>query len=201
MRKVDPVKHEAARQRILEAAVTCFARRGFHQTTTAEICAEAGMSPGNLFHYFGSKQALIEALVEEDRREISEWFARTSDTDDLFAALLDLLDLCVEQVANPIVTRIGVEIMAEALRNPKIDALVKRNEAERNAALLDLLRKAVARGQVDASLDLPKAATWVAALIDGAFGRAALEPSFTPAEQTPMLRLLVTRFLRPGDKR
>jgi len=201
MRKVDPVKHEATRQRILEAAVMCFARRGFHQTSTAEICVEAGMSPGNLFHYFASKQALIEALVEEDRREISEWFARTKDTDDLFATLLDLLDLCVEQVSNPIVTRIGVEIMAEALRNPKIDALVKRNEAERHAALLDLLRKAAARGQVDASLDLPKAATWVSALIDGAFGRAAMEPSFAPAEQTPMLRLLVTRFLRPGDKR
>ncbi|WP_164076138.1 TetR/AcrR family transcriptional regulator, partial [Stenotrophomonas maltophilia] len=50
MRKVDPDKHEARRQQILKAAIACFTAKGFHRTSTAEICAEAGMSPGNLFH-------------------------------------------------------------------------------------------------------------------------------------------------------
>src|SRR3954464_11109027 len=43
------------RSEILSAAQTCFARPGFHQTSMQEICAEAGMSPGNLYRYFRSK--------------------------------------------------------------------------------------------------------------------------------------------------
>ena len=75
MRTVNPAHPQARRQQILEAAVACFMRKGFHATRTAEICAEAGMSPGNLFHYFPTNEAIIAAIVEEDQRETAERFA------------------------------------------------------------------------------------------------------------------------------
>ena len=55
MRTPNPEKQEARRRQIMEAAIGCFGKKGFHGTSTNEICAAAGMSPGNLFHYFPSK--------------------------------------------------------------------------------------------------------------------------------------------------
>ncbi|WP_230391141.1 TetR/AcrR family transcriptional regulator [Burkholderia cenocepacia] len=63
MRKIDPERVEAKRRQILDAAIDCFARDGFHATSTAAICKAAGMSPGNLFHYFPTKAAIIEAIA------------------------------------------------------------------------------------------------------------------------------------------
>ena len=58
------------RRRILDAAIACFARGGFHATGMQAVCAEAGMSPGGLYRYFRSKEAIIEAIVERDRAAI-----------------------------------------------------------------------------------------------------------------------------------
>ena len=44
--------------RDLAAAQRCFVRSGFHGASMQDICAEAGMSPGNLYRYFPSKEAL-----------------------------------------------------------------------------------------------------------------------------------------------
>jgi TetR/AcrR family transcriptional repressor of uid operon len=197
MRKLDPEKHEAKRQQILRAATACFARRGFHQTRTAEICAEAGMSPGNLFHYFDSKEAIIEALVEEERHEAAQVFEQLRQADDLLQGLLDLVDVAFDALADRSEARLAVEIGAEAMRNPRIAAMFERSDAETKAALIGVLTTAVARGQIDPTLDLPSTAGWLIALFDGMISRAAIDPTFDAAAQAPMLRLLVARFLRP----
>ena len=54
-------------QRILDAAKACFLRSGFQGASMQQICAEAGMSPGALYRYFPSKEAIIEAICEADR--------------------------------------------------------------------------------------------------------------------------------------
>ncbi|WP_119275056.1 TetR/AcrR family transcriptional regulator [Taklimakanibacter deserti] len=200
MRKVDSQKYEARKRQILDAAVTCFAKSGFHKTTTAEICAEAQMSPGNLFHYFKTKNAIIEAIVERDRRETAELHEKASQAEDLFEEICKLMEKRLAKVVEPVHRQIGIEIFAEAMRNPAIGRLAARRDAEANAALMDLLKKAGARGQIDASLDMNKHATWIAAMIDGAFGRAALDPHFDPTDQGPVLREILTRILKPTVK-
>ena len=62
MRKVDPVKHGGKRAEILAAAERCFGRSGFYRATIAQICDEAAISPGHLYHYFASKEAIIAAI-------------------------------------------------------------------------------------------------------------------------------------------
>ncbi len=195
MRKIDPERQRAKRRQIIEAAGTCFARRGFHATTTAEICAAAGMSPGNLFHYFDSKNAIIEAIVEEERRDTAAYFAELGTAPDPFDALLGFLDVVMALAADETYSRLTLEIAAEAMRNPAIGALTAANDAETRAAIAALLRAAMTHGRVDADLDPEQAATWIAALIDGVFSRLAVDPSFAPEREKPMLRLIVSRFL------
>ncbi|MGO4337290.1 TetR/AcrR family transcriptional regulator [Labrys sp. KB_33_2] len=198
MRKVDPKKYEAKRRHILDAAIACFSRKGFHQTSTAEICAEAGMSPGNLFHYFANKKAIIAAIVEEEGRQTKVHFDRIQRAQDLFAELLEFMGLILELGSNKTYLRLQLEIAAEALRDAEIGALVAANDQALQDSLRMLLRNAVARGQVDPTLAPADGARWIAALIDGIFNRFAVDPGFELHRQRDVLQLLLTRFLRPG---
>src|SRR6476620_4814251 len=75
------------RTEILDAAQRCFARSGFHRASMQDICTEAGMSPGNLYRYFPSKEALIAGICERDRAEIGQQFARADLSRGLFPVL------------------------------------------------------------------------------------------------------------------
>jgi TetR/AcrR family transcriptional regulator, repressor for uid operon len=41
------------------------------------------------------------------------------------------------------------------------------------------------------------AAAWIQRLVDGLIGRVTFDPDFDPREQVPVLKLILTRFLRP----
>ena len=58
------VKPGETRARIIEAADTLFRRLGFAKTAVADIAAELGMSPANVYRFFPSKNAIIEAICE-----------------------------------------------------------------------------------------------------------------------------------------
>jgi AcrR family transcriptional regulator len=65
-REAKPVVNEAGRrERILEAARKLIALHGFEATSTKVIAAEAGVPSGLVFYYFETKDALIEALIDE----------------------------------------------------------------------------------------------------------------------------------------
>lgn len=50
------------RDRILRAALECFAERGFHGTPVPDIAARAGVGAGTIYRYFESKEALVNAV-------------------------------------------------------------------------------------------------------------------------------------------
>src|SRR5262249_38723026 len=74
-----PTRRRAAdaerRPRILEAAERAFVRNGFHATTMQHVADELGMSAGNLYRYFPSKEAIVEGLCERDQAELATAFA------------------------------------------------------------------------------------------------------------------------------
>jgi len=63
-------KAEDTRTRILNAALGLFRRKGFEQTTMREIAKEAGVSLGNAYYYFESKEALVMAFYERAHLEL-----------------------------------------------------------------------------------------------------------------------------------
>ncbi|WP_432092916.1 TetR/AcrR family transcriptional regulator [Streptomyces sp. bgisy100] len=201
MRTVDPARHRARRRQIVDAATGLFAAKGFERTTTAEICRAAGMSAGNVFHYFPTKRAIFHAVFEDDERDgviKAERLAAARAADDPWTALLDTVDLLAAPATEPLVPALVMEALIQAHRDPELEALLSRDNDEERRTVTALLRNAAAAGLTDPGLDPDDTAAWVMALIAALYTSAATDPSFRPADQLPTLRLIIQRFLRPG---
>jgi AcrR family transcriptional regulator len=60
------------REVILDAALRCFVERGFHGTAIPEIAERAGIAAGTIYHYFASKEALVNTLFRTWKAEIAQ---------------------------------------------------------------------------------------------------------------------------------
>lgn len=61
---------EARRQLIVDTSARVFARRGYHATSIAELCTANGLGKGALYHYIGSKEALLAAIHDRVMDEV-----------------------------------------------------------------------------------------------------------------------------------
>ena len=66
---------------ILDAAIRCFARRGFHLTSMHDISAEAGISVGLIYRYFANKEAVISAMADRHKQEIADVLENRDELD------------------------------------------------------------------------------------------------------------------------
>jgi AcrR family transcriptional regulator len=66
------IKPDDTRARIMETAEALFRRLGFAKTTVADIAAELGMSPANIYRFFASKNAIVEAICKRCLSEVEE---------------------------------------------------------------------------------------------------------------------------------
>jgi TetR/AcrR family fatty acid metabolism transcriptional regulator len=62
---VPAASQEEKRRQILDAAVRAFARKGYHACRVGEIAEEAGVAYGLVYHYFGSKEEVLETIFRE----------------------------------------------------------------------------------------------------------------------------------------
>src|SRR6185295_9720563 len=63
--KITEERREERRRQILDAAVACFARKGFHRASMQDIIAASGLSPGSIYCHFKGKEEIIEAIADE----------------------------------------------------------------------------------------------------------------------------------------
>src|SRR6188472_4256932 len=75
------------RSQILDAAVVCFAKHGFHQASMHDISAEAGISVGLIYRYFENKEAVIGAMADRHKKEIQEVLERAREASTLLESL------------------------------------------------------------------------------------------------------------------
>ncbi|QYU68460.1 TetR/AcrR family transcriptional regulator [Leptolyngbya sp. 15MV] len=59
--------NDKRRRQILDAALRCFRESGFRGASVSDICKVAGMSPGHLYHYFPSKEAIVASCRQPVR--------------------------------------------------------------------------------------------------------------------------------------
>ena len=185
------------RQRVIDAAIACFERDGFHGASMQQICAEAGMSPGALYRYFPSKVAIIAAIAEAERARHTAFFDRFAQADDPVEALAGIGIDALELIMTGPTAGLTAETTAEAVRNPEVRAMCDRSITEARGALIAALQRGQARGLVDPQLDVAAACRLIMAMGDGLCIHQALDPTLTAARFRPVLQLLLRRFLRP----
>lgn len=179
MPKVTEAHSAARRQQIIDAAYRCFARKGFHQTTMREIYEEAELSPGAVYHYFDSKDAIIQASFEFDYQRSQEIFAAALANDDPLNALHELIDFFFEglkQAAALGAGRVNVQGWGEALINPPVlESLLNVLDGYLNI-LSQIIRRAQELGQVDSALDSRAAGRILLSLYYGLELQKSLDP-------------------------
>jgi TetR/AcrR family transcriptional regulator, fatty acid metabolism regulator protein len=73
---------EDKRRLILDAAVRVFARKGYHSSRVGDIAEEAGVAHGLLYHYFRSKEELLETIFRETWRDVLDAVRAVDETDE-----------------------------------------------------------------------------------------------------------------------
>jgi AcrR family transcriptional regulator len=197
MRRANVQRQSDRRLEILDAAQRCFARSGFHGASMQEICAQAAMSPGNLYRYFPSKEALIAGICERNRAEAADSFLAVDRAPGFFEGLAALArHHLVERPEEE--AGLCAEIMAESRRNPEIARLHTELERDIKTRLVDMLRRAAGRGEISAQVDLDAAATMLMVLADGLSWRRASDPSFNTEAALPhVLHMVHCLLVRP----
>lgn len=199
MRTVDPEKHQARRTHIIESALVLFARKGFSDTTTSDICHAAGISTGSLFHYFPSKQAVFYGIWELDRTEWDEVFAAAEADPDPWAALMAIVDKLAADATEPIMAGLLVEVIAQAHRDPEFAAGLAENDRRQIRDIARLIRRLREAGLADPGLPDEEAARWVLTLTDGFLGRGYPEPERDIDAAVATAKEMIARVLRRAE--
>ena len=164
-------EHLAARRRgILRAALRCFSRNGLHATSMKDICRAANLSPGAVYRYFPSKEAIVAALAEMTRERLAAFLDATAATDSSPAALAaKLAALCraLERPENLETMRLEVVMWAEALRLPRVRRIYLRAAAELRRSIGALILEGQATGDIDPDLDARAVSRVFIALFEG----------------------------------
>jgi AcrR family transcriptional regulator len=161
MPKLKPEELESRRLEIIEAAAACFLRNGFHQTTTDEICREASITPGGLYHYFSSKEELIAAVIDHSAysviKDLQKMIEEADSAEVALRQAQTLFAAAMTDDALDSATRLEIEIWAEALKNENIAAKHRRAWAMRQGWLENLVRRGIEDGIYDPETVEPKA--------------------------------------------
>jgi AcrR family transcriptional regulator len=142
-------RKEARPAEILDAALACFAERGFAATRLDDVAARAGVTKGTLYLYFRNKEELFKAVVRQEVvPNIARAEAQLAQADEPSTALLErVLSEWAERAATPL-SAIAKLILTEAGNFPVLarfylDEVIHRGEAMYRA----LLKRGMARGE------------------------------------------------------
>jgi AcrR family transcriptional regulator len=203
MPKVSPEHLEARRQQILDAALTCFDRAGFHGSSMQDIFEEAGLSTGAVYRYFSSKEEIILALAEQRHAKEAALIDEARHIEDPRAALHRLAELYFQWLIDPDERRrrrLGVQIWAEAVHNGRLRAAVQAG-ADQRRLLAGLLEQAKRQDLLDPEVDIEAMTRVYLALFQGFLIQQAWQPDLDVA---PYLRqrhfVIDSTMLSPVDE-
>ena len=172
MPKVSDAHLAARREQIVDAAMTRFAEGGFHSTGMAEVIAATGLSAGAVYRYFPSKEALIQAIVEE--RVLANAAAAfeqildegVDDPVEAIAAGLGIVEAVTARQGVDI-TKVAVQAWGEALRNPGILEVAQGAYTQMRSYLAADAHRAKEHGRLGPDADPDELAKMMLSLLMG----------------------------------
>ena len=183
------------RTQILDAALVCFAKRGFHQASMHDISAEAGISVGLIYRYFENKDAVISAMADRHKNEIHEVLERAKQAPTLLESLEILFTAHCCEDAPQVVSAFVVDLYAEASRNQHVADLVRDVLQTAMDGVTDLIARSPEAENVAHGLTPDELAELIFAVSRGMLMRDVLQPQEMTAAERRTRQLEVTRRL------
>lgn len=179
------VDHEARRQRIADAVCRLAAREGLDGASLRRVAAEAGVSMGQVQHYFTTKDEMLlfafrtmGARVERRLSAAAQAADRPLSTRELLRTLL--VAMLATDAEGRFEAPLWIAFLARAVVQPRLAEPFREGGSSLTSFAADRLRSAQEAGEVSSTLDPEREATTLFALADGLMIRALLVPDTAP---------------------
>lgn len=167
---------EQSRERILTAALTVFAEKGYHNATISEITASAGVSRGLITYYFPGKEQLALELLARYLDGIAGLIPVDGTPGERLACFIDNVFVAVHQSLP--VQRLALSLMTHPSTRP-VFTQVERDKLGAITDLEDTLRTLfAARGADDPALE----EVMLRSVLEGVIFKATVYPDTYPLE-------------------
>ena len=143
-------RKQARAPEILDAALACFAQKGFVATRLDDIAARAGITKGTIYLYFDSKQALFEALARQSigqqldqvKAQLAAFTGSSADLLRLVLATMGHFAMSSDRVVLPRL------VLAEAANFPQLAEFWRREIIERGIGIfIGIIQRGIASGE------------------------------------------------------
>lgn len=145
-----PLPTDSRQMDILEAVHGTFVEKGFDGASMQDLARAAGMSVGNFYRYFESKDAIVEALIARDIARIEQDFAAIIGSGRPMDTLRATLRSHVEEGDCKRDGRLWAEITAAAARKPRVAEALSRMEDAIRRYLTEVFRCVTGRPVAEA---------------------------------------------------
>ena len=179
------------RDRLLRAAAELIAELGWGRVTTRAVATRAGLPHGSVsYHFRGKQELLMEAALDAFGREIPVGAFEALDTVD---ALLELIEAEVgdPDAIDPVVSRLMLEAMREAEREPLLRERMGRMLHEYRESMIRIVRIDQQRGRVFDGASPTAVATLLGAVGDGLLLHVLLDRDVDVAGAVDAMRALL----------
>lgn len=181
-----------SRERILEAAARVYSKHGFRGATTRLIAAEAGVNEVTLFRTFGSKGALLEAVLEENDRG-DEVNPLPDPPVDPQRELTEWVETHLERIRT--LRPMLIHAISEYEERPEVADFACRGRIDVHHHITEYVTRLHELGLADRDADVNAAVTMlISAIMSDAMGRPMAPHTFPPPDEAP--RRYVRCFLR-----
>ncbi|HXO36336.1 MAG TPA: TetR family transcriptional regulator [Candidatus Acidoferrales bacterium] len=170
MPKVSQQYLQARSSEILDAAVVCFARSGFHKATMRDIVQESGLSAGAIYNLFSSKQEIIAAIAARRHDEERRLFEEALKQATVAKSLKAIRDHFLSELNRPkqrMRRRVTVQLWAEAQHDRTLQKVARDTFAKPYKLLRDLLTAGQRRGEIASQIDADAMARFLIAAFHG----------------------------------
>jgi TetR/AcrR family transcriptional regulator, transcriptional repressor of aconitase len=192
--RITAARASAQRERILDAALTCFAREGFHAATMQDIVTESGLSPGAIYGYFKGKTDVVTAIASErhamERRRMEHALA-AGDIETSLVRLVEGFVLGLRDLQERKWRRLAVQLWAESLSNVRLKREALGGVTQAIELLSPMIGKAQREGRWPAHLDSVSAARVLIAILQGISLQLAWDDTIDIARFASALRIMI----------
>ena len=156
------------RRRLLDIARVAFAERGFDAATNRNLGMEAGITAGAIYHYFGSKLDLYEAVHQDVQGRVYTRLRDAVEPHATFRAQIDAILDCSHQLnkEDPSLAQFLGSMRVDMVRNPELGRAMREPSLSGQRFFDVVVEHGVATGEIAAS-DRARVAALVRTLLVG----------------------------------